>query len=222
MSGMDIRRLISAACFQNAISVVGFFAASLVITATSFGQQLTESRDPYYNPSAARGGAPTELPPERDTSGGGQFQPLAQTSGQADTRSFRPPADRPGGNNQDSGKPTGNPAANNDHMAMSFAQAANPADSQGSLIGESFTARGPVSSVPGAESARPGQNFEPGRVLARVGGQPIFVADLSMEARQIIEQFIPNAPDSVKQSEIPKILPKLLPSTFRTRCCMLM
>ena len=60
------------------------------------------------------------------------------------------------------------------------------------------------------------QAFEPGKVLALVGGEPIFVGDLMFEINQVIEQFIGGAPDKIKakrrQEMIPQVLPKYVES----------
>lgn len=55
------------------------------------------------------------------------------------------------------------------------------------------------------------QSFEPGRVLALVGGDPIFVGDLLFEANSIIEKFAPTAPASIKKKQRPQIIKKILP-----------
>jgi len=54
-------------------------------------------------------------------------------------------------------------------------------------------------------------SFEPGQVLALVGGYPIFVGDLLFETNQMIQQFMPQASASVKEQERKKLIPKMLP-----------
>lgn len=54
-------------------------------------------------------------------------------------------------------------------------------------------------------------SFEPGQVLALVGGDPIFVGDLLFETNQMIEQFMPQASASIKEQERKKLIPKMLP-----------
>lgn len=58
------------------------------------------------------------------------------------------------------------------------------------------------------------ETFELGRVLALVGGEPIFVGDVMFDINQVIEQYMPTAPESVKemkrQEMIPQILPKMV------------
>ncbi len=53
--------------------------------------------------------------------------------------------------------------------------------------------------------------FELGKVLALVGGEPIFVGDLMLEVNQMIEKFMPTAPRSVKTREAKKLIPRVLP-----------
>jgi len=55
------------------------------------------------------------------------------------------------------------------------------------------------------------ESFERTRVLARVGDQPIFVSDLSIEAMELVDKFMPTAPFNVKKREAAKLLPRLLP-----------
>lgn len=54
-------------------------------------------------------------------------------------------------------------------------------------------------------------SFEPGQVLALVGGHPVFVGDLLFETNQMIQQFMPQAPAAVKAQERKKLIPKMLP-----------
>lgn len=54
-------------------------------------------------------------------------------------------------------------------------------------------------------------SFEPGQVLALVGGYPVFVGDLLFETNQMIQQFMPQASSALKEQERKKIIPKMLP-----------
>ena len=56
-----------------------------------------------------------------------------------------------------------------------------------------------------------GQTFEPSKVLAIVGGEPIFVGDMMFEINQLIEKFLPTAPEEVKERERKKLIPRVLP-----------
>lgn len=53
--------------------------------------------------------------------------------------------------------------------------------------------------------------FETGKVLALVGGEPIFVGDMMFEINQMIEQRMPTAPESIKQKARQTLIPNLLP-----------
>jgi parvulin-like peptidyl-prolyl isomerase len=58
-------------------------------------------------------------------------------------------------------------------------------------------------------TTEPAKQFELSRVVAIVGGEPIFVGDMMFEANQIIEAKIPQAPESVKQAQRNKLLQAL-------------
>ena len=61
-----------------------------------------------------------------------------------------------------------------------------------------------------------GAAFRPGKVLALVGGEPIFVGDLMFQINQIIEEKMGGAPEEFKekqrQAAIPQILPQFVES----------
>jgi len=54
------------------------------------------------------------------------------------------------------------------------------------------------------------QAFEPGRVVAIVGGEPVFVGDMLFEANQIIEEHMPGAPPKAKDMQRKILLSKLV------------
>jgi hypothetical protein len=62
-----------------------------------------------------------------------------------------------------------------------------------------------------ADSALEAEPFEPSKVIALVGGEPIFVGDLLFDINQLLEQYMPQAPESVKERERQKMIPQLLP-----------
>ena len=68
-------------------------------------------------------------------------------------------------------------------------------------------------SLPSSAKVQPIRQFEPRRVVAIVGGEPIFVGDMMFEANQIIEQRIPTAPESAKQIQRKRLL-KMLTKKF--------
>ena len=57
----------------------------------------------------------------------------------------------------------------------------------------------------------PGKPFQPSRVLAIVGTEPIFAADLMLEMNQLVEQFMPTAPKEIKQQQMALLIKRLLP-----------
>lgn len=62
-----------------------------------------------------------------------------------------------------------------------------------------------------------GESFEPGRVLARVGGHPIFVSDIALEANQIIERLNAKAPAAIKQQMRRELISRLLPKYIQSK-----
>jgi hypothetical protein len=53
--------------------------------------------------------------------------------------------------------------------------------------------------------------FEPGRVVAIVGGEPIFVGDMLFEVNQFLNQAAPNAPEQIKAAQRKIIIKKMIP-----------
>lgn len=56
-----------------------------------------------------------------------------------------------------------------------------------------------------------GDEFEPGRVVAIVGGHPIFVGDMLFEANQLLDRFMPGAPEKVKAEQRGAVIKRLIP-----------
>jgi len=59
--------------------------------------------------------------------------------------------------------------------------------------------------------------FKPGKVLALVGGEPIFVGDLMFQINQIIEEKMGGAPESIKEQQRQAAIPQLLPQFVESR-----
>ncbi len=55
------------------------------------------------------------------------------------------------------------------------------------------------------------ETFAPTQLLATVGGEPIFMADALLEANQLIEQHMREAPESVKKRQRKDLVKRLLP-----------
>ncbi len=53
--------------------------------------------------------------------------------------------------------------------------------------------------------------FEPTRLLAMVGNEPIFVGDLLFDVNQRVEQFMPTAPEKIKGDAREKLIQQMLP-----------
>jgi parvulin-like peptidyl-prolyl isomerase len=82
----------------------------------------------------------------------------------------------------------------------------------------------PGSAMPAAKSeakSKASTSFEAGRVLALVGGEPIFVGDLLFDINQMIERFMPGAPKEVKETERQKMIPQLLPRFVESKILFL-
>jgi parvulin-like peptidyl-prolyl isomerase len=52
--------------------------------------------------------------------------------------------------------------------------------------------------------------FEPGKVLAIVGGDPIFMGDMAFEIQQLLDRFMPSAPDAVKDQQRSELAKRLI------------
>ena len=59
--------------------------------------------------------------------------------------------------------------------------------------------------------------FKPGKVLALVGGEPIFVGDLMFQINQIIEEKMAGAPEKVKEKQRQMAIPQLLPQIVESK-----
>jgi parvulin-like peptidyl-prolyl isomerase len=56
-----------------------------------------------------------------------------------------------------------------------------------------------------------GESFENSRVLALVGGHPVFVGDMMFEVNQIFEKHMKGAPQAAKDAQKGKLMARLLP-----------
>lgn len=190
-------------------------AISLAFTNLLHAQTLKESSDPYFQPKepVARTAALKTTQPKStfapSTTG---FQPKPQPSALT-------PATKT--NNRNDFLPTGgniiqSPAIQQVRDTSQFVPTPQTTTSQPEttrpLLPETGAGNEPDRLAAQNQNPAPkAESFEPTRVLARVGGQPIFVADLSVEAMQIVDKFMSTAPMSVKRREAKNILPRLLP-----------
>ncbi len=55
------------------------------------------------------------------------------------------------------------------------------------------------------------QSFQPSQVVAMVGGEPVFVGDILFEANQMIQKFMPTAPESIKNQQRQILIKRLIP-----------
>ncbi len=56
-----------------------------------------------------------------------------------------------------------------------------------------------------------GESFEPSRVVAIVGGEPIFVGDMLFEVNQLLEKYMKGAPEAAKVQQRGNLIKRLLP-----------
>lgn len=56
-----------------------------------------------------------------------------------------------------------------------------------------------------------GESFENSRVLALVGGHPVFVGDMAFEVNQILEKHMKGAPQELKDAQKGRLMERLLP-----------
>ena len=69
----------------------------------------------------------------------------------------------------------------------------------------------------GHDSDTVAEPFKPGKVLALVGGEPIFVGDLMFKINQIIEEKMAGAPEKIKEQQRQMAIPQLLPSIVESK-----
>lgn len=157
------------------------------------GWQRKPTPDPYFDPARSQAGETSELnpeaaPPLKLPPRGALLQPTA-TGSQVPPRDDPPP------------------------RTAELAPIPTPG---GDSIIRPLT---PMNQAPATQTNRPanpvnpakGEAFEPGKVLALVGGEPIFVGDMMFEINQLIEQHMPGAPESVKAQQRSLLIPKILP-----------
>lgn len=59
--------------------------------------------------------------------------------------------------------------------------------------------------------------FKPSKVLALVGGEPIFVGDLMFQINQVIEEKMGGAPEKIKEQQRQMAIPQLLPQFVESK-----
>ena len=78
------------------------------------------------------------------------------------------------------------------------------------VVATGFTAPA-APAIPAAPAVPAEEQFEQSRVLALVGGEPIFVGDMILEVNQLIEKFMAGAPDEIKAEQRDVLMQRLLP-----------
>ncbi len=72
-----------------------------------------------------------------------------------------------------------------------------------------------------SDTETPGDEFEPARVLAIVGGEPIFLGDMLFEVNQLIRRFMPDAPESVVRRERLALVTRMLPKYIEQKMMLI-
>lgn len=99
-------------------------------------------------------------------------------------------------------------------QGVRIADASNRFHPQGQTT---YTPQGEVYSYPAQpegvyeEQIYQGESFENSRVLALVGGHPVFVGDMMFEVNQILEKYMKGAPQVAKDAQKSKLMARLLP-----------
>lgn len=96
----------------------------------------------------------------------------------------------------------------------------------GSVFAQSGTTSEPTKSVAASADQQSlgtvaGDEFEPTRLLAVVGDEPIFVGDMLFEVNQLIARFMPNAPANVVKRERKGLIEKLLPKFIEQKLLLI-
>lgn len=82
--------------------------------------------------------------------------------------------------------------------------------SQSSVPAQKSTAGYVTSGAETSETEGLGEPFQPGQVVAIVGGEPIFVADMLLEINQILDKYMPTAPAERRAREQPNLVRALV------------
>jgi len=104
-------------------------------------------------------------------------------------------------------KPVGNPIADfqSSVQQATYQQPIGPTYSgSGTRIADNY-------SHPNSSTVVTGESFEPSRVVAIVGGDPIFVGDMLFEINQLIEKHMKGAPEATKVQQRGNLIKRLLP-----------
>ena len=64
--------------------------------------------------------------------------------------------------------------------------------------------------VPKTEDQKPVEVWEPGKVVAIVGGEAIFLGDMAFEIHQLLDRFMPGAPDWAKEQQRGELAKRLV------------
>ena len=97
-----------------------------------------------------------------------------------------------------------------DYAAAKIGTADDSSKGGSKVVATGFTAPA-APAIPAAPAVPAEELFEQSRVLALVGGEPIFVGDMILEVNQLIEKFMARAPDDIKAEQRDVLMQRLLP-----------
>ncbi len=218
-------------------SILPYLILCLTLPGGVHAQQLRETADPYYQPKPGSQDSPgTGIAKAADSQGEQKaaIRPTANSdfqnpSGELQRSStFRPPAGAPVPS-AGAFRPGSLSLAAQERVPSSPSSATpavNPDNPREATKGPAAVAQRPLAPNHALKDAPPNpaeqlasqeDAYEPARVLARVGGEPIFVSDLSVEAMQLVDKFMGSAPTAVKQHEVKNLIPRLLPKYIQSK-----
>lgn len=161
----------------------------ILLAAPVNSQELRQSTDPYFDAKK-----PAHLSDRKAESPSTDL--TAQLANNATYTRYVPPAKQAGEVQEPKEKKTA-PSKNANLLApLGTVEAGNQGISQATYL---------------APTPQPGMSFEPSHLLAVVGTEPIFVGDLLLEVNQTIENYMPTAPEEVKEQQRPMLIKRLLP-----------
>ena len=181
-----------------------FFATTMLTTSVVHAQSQTKSitPDPYFGSSGSASKAAAPSNDGSQTKNSSQQQPAKN--------SFAP-ANKPTGSTTKTGFPESAASGSTSKPEKSLIVHASQnqsafGDGSGSKLRQIDHQEKTIA-----------QPFRSGKVLALVGGEPIFVGDLMFQINQIIEERMAEAPEKVKEQQRQLAIPQLLPQFVESK-----
>ena len=181
-----------------------FFATTMLTTSVVHAQSQTKSitPDPYFGSSGSASKAAAPSNDGSQTKNSSQQQPAKN--------SFAP-ANKPTGSTTKTGFPESAASGSTSKPKKSLIVHASQNQS---AFGDGSGSK--LRQIDHQEKTT-AQPFRSGKVLALVGGEPIFVGDLMFQINQIIEERMALAPEKVKEQQRQLAIPQLLPQFVESK-----